>query len=369
MRVLHIITSLRTGGAEQLVADLAWRLHQSGDEVAVLLFDGTRTALVDGLEERGIPVHALGKGPGAMRNLFLLPRLWRFLREHPFDIIHTHNTPCQFLAALVPRQTRITTEHNTTNRRRKWKWFRPIDRWLYGRYRMIVCVGDKTRSDLSAWLGRPDLSARMTVIPNGIDLRRFRKAVPAAEITREGGYHILMVAAFRPQKDHATLIRAVHLLPGEYRLLLAGGSETAQDGETLLSCRKLVQELGMEDRVRFLGVRSDIPELIASCDTFVLSTFYEGFPLAAIEAMASAKPVIASNSPGISDLVGGAGILVPPSNPEALAEAIRTICDNPDEARRIGDKCRERAGEFDIDKTTGEYRHLYGIIRKPVDII
>ena len=79
MKILHIITSLRTGGAERLVAELARRHHADGDEVEVLLFDGTRTPLVDELEKNGIPVHALGKGFAAMSNPLLLPALARFL--------------------------------------------------------------------------------------------------------------------------------------------------------------------------------------------------------------------------------------------------------------------------------------------------
>jgi glycosyltransferase involved in cell wall biosynthesis len=359
MRILHVITSLRTGGAEWLVIELAKRLYQAGDEVAVLLFDGTRTPLVEELDKDGIPVFALGKSAGAMRNPFLLPRLRRFLRNHPYDIVHTHNTPCQFLVALVPHQTMITTEHNTTNRRRNWLWFKPIDRWFYGRYDQIICVGEKTRKDLAFWLNRPALTKKMTVIANGIDLQRFREAIPSKGITREEGFHILMVAAFRPQKDHASLIRALSFLPKDYHLLLAGGSETDHDRKTFLACQSLVRELNFEDRVHFLGVRMDTPELMAASNVVVLSTFYEGFGLSALEAMAAAKPVVASDVPGLSDLVGGAGILVPPGEPAALARTIQDICENPDKAREIGRRCQERAQKYDINETARQYRQLY----------
>ena len=82
MRILHVITSLRTGGAERLVVELVKRLHNAGDDVAVLLFDGMRTPLVEELENGGIPVFALGKGAGAMRNPLLLLKLRCFLRKH-----------------------------------------------------------------------------------------------------------------------------------------------------------------------------------------------------------------------------------------------------------------------------------------------
>ena len=102
---------------------------------------------------------------------------------------------------MVPALTRVTTEHGTINRRRNWRWFKPIDRWMYSRYKKIVCVGEETRKNLSAWLNRPDLDKRMTVIPNGIDLERIRKATPAEEIQSVHWHRILMVSAFRPEKD------------------------------------------------------------------------------------------------------------------------------------------------------------------------
>jgi len=360
MRILHIITSLRTGGAERLVTELALRLD--GDDVAVLLFDGTRTPFVEKLERNGIPVFSLGMGAKAMHNPFILWRLRHFLRKRPYDILHTHNTSCQFLSALVPHQARITTEHNTTNRRRSWPWFRPIDRWMYGRYQAIVCVGEETKIALARWLNKQALAEKMTMIPNGIDLQRFRNAKPEEGPTPTAGFTILMVAAFRPQKDHATLIRALSLLPDEYQLKLAGGFETTHDHPVFSACRNLARELKLENRIRFLGVRTDIPELMAACHVVVLSSVYEGFGLAALEGMASGKPVIASDVDGLRDLVGGAGLLVPPGDPQALAKAIREVCERPSYARELGQKCRERAQQYDIDETVQKYRQLYGEI-------
>ena len=94
MKILHIITSLRTGGAERIVADLCPCLQKIGDEISVLLLDGTRTSLYDQLEHAGIHIDSLSKGWRAMRNPFLLPRLLRYLKNNAFDIVHSHNTFC-----------------------------------------------------------------------------------------------------------------------------------------------------------------------------------------------------------------------------------------------------------------------------------
>ena len=357
MRILHIITSLRTGGAERLVTELALRHGTAGDQVEVLLFDGSRTPLVEELEKCGIPVHALGMGPRAMYNPFLLPKLVRFLRKHAFDIVHTHNTSCQILTALAPVRFGITTEHGSQNRRRNWPWFKPIDRWMYGRYQKIVCVGEETRKTLSAWLNRPELDKRMTVIHNGIDPTSIAAATPAEDLARQDGYKVLMVSAFRPEKDQQTLIRAISMLPKTYHLFLAGGAETPENRQVLEACLTLAKE--QQDRITFLGIRTDIPALLAAADVIVLSSRHEGMSLSVLEAMAAAKPVVASDVPGLSDLVGGAGVLVPPGDPEALARTIQDICENPGQAREIGRRCQERAQKYDIDETARLYRQLY----------
>lgn len=355
MRILHVITSLRTGGAERLVTELALRHKALGNEVEVLLFDGTVTPLVTQLEKGGIKVHALGMGPRAMYNPLLLPRLAGFMKKHPFDIVHTHNTPCQILTALIPRQTRITTEHNALNRRRNWPWFKPIDHWMYGRYQKIVCVGEETRQTLSEWLDRPELDNRMTVIPNGIDLERITSATPSGDLTKHDGYKILMVSAFRPEKDQQTLIRAFQQLPEEYHLFLAGGAETPENQRLLEACKALAND----HPVHFLGIRSDVPALLAAADVVVLSSRHEGMSLSALEGMASGKPLIASDVEGMRDLVSGAGLLFPPGDAEKLAALIRQVCENPDFACEIGEQCRKRAARYDIAETARKYHQIY----------
>ena len=355
MRILHIITSLRTGGAERLVTELALRHGTAGDQVEVLLFDGSRTPLVEELEKCGIPVHALGMGPRAMYNPFLLPKLVRFLRKHAFYIVHTHNTSCQILTALAPVRFGITTEHGSQNRRRNWPWFKPIDRWMYGRYQKIVCVGEETRKTLSAWLNRPELDKRMTVIHNGIDPTSIAAATPAEDLARQDGYKVLMVSAFRPEKDQQTLIRAFQQLPENYHLFLAGGAETPECQRILEDCKTLAKD----GPIHFLGIRSDVPDLLAAADVIVLSSKHEGMSLSVLEGMASGKPLIASDVEGMRDLVTGAGLLFPPGDSEKLAGLIRQVCENPSLAREIGERCQKRAAHYDITETARKYRYLY----------
>lgn len=365
MRILHFITSLRTGGAERLVTDLLPRFRDAGHEVSLLLMDGTRTPLYEELERKGIRTDALSSGWRSMRNPLLINRLKRYLKEHPVDILHTHNTACQLLAAAAARRlpvALVTTEHNTTNRRRGWKGFRPVDRWMYRQYRQIICVGEETRSGLLSYLEDEGIAAKTQVVPNGIDLSRFRDAVPDPEILALPGHKVTMVAAFRPQKDHATLIRAMQYLPEDYRLLLAGGAETREDQETLRQCREQVARLGLGNRVRFLGVRQDIPELLAASDAVVLSTHHEGFGLAAAEAMASGKVLILSDLKVLRNVTGNTGLFFPCGDAEELARLIRLGCEDLTCAERLQEQCRNRAKKYDINTNAQAYLDIYGKI-------
>lgn len=362
MRILQIITSLRTGGAERLVVDLAKQMKLAGDEVEILLFDGTETPLRAEAEAAGIPVRALSKGWHAMRNPLLFFKLLRELRKNRYDVIHAHNTSCQLLLAFAScfqRLRLVTTEHNTDNRRRRWRGYRGVDRWMYGRYRRVVCVGEETRQALAAWLAHPDLTNRLTVIPNGIDVSKYAEAIPSEDITSQEGRKILMISAFRSQKDHPTLIRTLTNLSEEYRLFLAGGSETDEDRRYLNDCKQLVTDLGLGKRVCFLGIRPDVPQLLAATDVVVLSTAYEGMSLSLLEAMAAGRPLIASDVPGVHDLVSGAGLLFPFGDDRRLAELIRQVCENPSFSAEVGAKCRARAAEYDVAETARRYLQEY----------
>lgn len=362
MRILQVITSLRTGGAERLVVDLSMQLKLAGDGVEILLFDGTETPLKSEAEAAGIPVHVLSKGWRAMRNPLLFFKLTRFLRKNKFDIVHTHNTACQLLTAVsscfVPFRL-VTTEHNTDNRRRRWRWYRVVDRWMYGRYQRIFCVGEETKSDLAGYLDCDRLTEKLIVINNGIDVQKFADAIPAPDLAAVEGHKILMVSAFRPQKDQQTLIRALAVLPIDYSLFLAGGSETAEDQKCQEECRQLVKELGLMQRAHFLGVRADVPQLLSAADVVVLSTAYEGMSLSILEAMASGRPLLASDVPGVHDLVSGAGLLFPFGDDRRLAELIRQVCENPSFAAEVGAKCRVRAAAYDVAETARRYLQEY----------
>ena len=173
MRILHVITSLHIGGAERLMLDLLPLLRDSGkNEVELLLFDGQRTLLTEELKTKGITIHSISNR-GNVYSPWMVIKLLRFLDG--YDIIHTHNTPCQFyvpLSASIKRvkSKLVTTEHSSNNRRRTKRWFRPLDKWMYSRYNAIICIADKARKNLEQYIGP---LTNIYTITNGVDTKRF----------------------------------------------------------------------------------------------------------------------------------------------------------------------------------------------------
>ena len=139
MKILHVITSLRTGGAEKLMVDLLPRMKERGHEVDLCVFDGVRTPFYEELEHRGVKVIPLGNSVYSPLNIGKLVKLMR-----GYDIVHSHNTACQYfvaIASLFVQCSIFTTEHNTSNRRRNG-WWRMLDRWMYGRYEKVICISE-----------------------------------------------------------------------------------------------------------------------------------------------------------------------------------------------------------------------------------
>lgn len=349
MKILHVITSLRTGGAEKLMIDLLPRLKQQGHEVELCVFDGEKTPFYEQIENAGIKVHTLSVGE-SVYNPWHIVRLSRLMKQ--FDIVHTHNTAPQLFAAIaniLGKQTLITTEHNTTNRRRDKWYLKPGDVWMYRQYKNIICISDQARENLVQYIGE---DPKIVTIYNGIDVMRFANARSMAKVDAAMKI-ITMVAAFRAQKDHKTLIKAFNLLPDNYLLQLVGDGELRKDME------EFAQHIACAERIKFLGNRNDVPELMKSGDVVVLSSHYEGLSLSSLEGMASGKPFIASDVDGLHEIVDGYGVLFPHEDEKKLAEEILEITKDNTYAENIAKRCQERAYQFDIQVMAERYNSIY----------
>ena len=357
MKILHVITSLRTGGAEKLMVDLLPRLKQRGHEVDLLLFDGTDTPFRCAAEEAGIKVMDMGKG-GSVYSPVKLFKLLPYLKK--YDVIHTHNTACQLFAAvgsLWNSAVLCTTEHNTSNRRRAWKWYARVDRWMYNRYQKVICISDKAEENLRQFIGKS--KADVLTINNGIDVEKYASASasPVLERTAPGSRKIIMVAGFRLQKDQDTIIKALSMLPHDFHLFLVG------DGERRQECETLAEQQGVAGRVHFMGLRSDIPELLHAADYVVMSSHWEGLSLSSVEGMSVGKPFLASDVDGLHDVVKDAGILFPHGDSAALAKWLQDLDLSKELYQEIAKKCYGRAEQFDISTMVKGYSSVYESLR------
>lgn len=353
MKILHVITSLYIGGAERLMVDLLPRLREDGNnEIELLLLNGVETPFKHQLEQCGIKIHSL-----SMTNDVYSPNkllgIRRFLGQHNYDIIHTHNTACQLFVPLARTFAShngklVTTEHSTNNRRRTKWWCRPLDKWMYNHYDAVICISGQTRTALEGYIGK---KVNLVTINNGVDVSRFLR--PVKDINGHNDFVITMVAGLRVEKDHETVLRAMTHLPDNYRLQLVGG------GVKEAELKALTASLGLEDRVAFLGVRQDVPDILEQSDVALLSSHWEGFGLVAVEGMASGRPFIASDVDGLREVVGQAGVLFPRGDDEALAQTIRQLCEHPDEYREVALRCQEKAQQYDISVTASKYLELY----------
>ena len=164
---------------------------------------------------------------------------------------------------------------------------------------------------------------------------------------------IAMVAGFRYQKDQETLIRAMSYVPKDVELWLIG------DGERRTIIEQCVKEKGLENRVRLLGIRNDIPSILKTVDIVVQSSHWEGFGLAAVEGMAAGKPVVASNVAGLSQVVSNAGVLFPLGDDKALADILNKLLTDYKYYNTVKGRCVKRAHKFDISKMVYKYCQVY----------
>ncbi|MGN0229122.1 MAG: glycosyltransferase [Muribaculaceae bacterium] len=360
MKILHVITSLRTGGAEKLMVDLLPRLQKLGDSVDLLVFDGNETPFMQQLASKGINIISLSQG-GNVYNPLNIIRLAYHLRD--YQIIHTHNTACQLFAPIArlisgAKVQLITTEHSTTNRRRgKW-YFKPIDRWMYSKYAHIIAISKKAGELLAQHIGSNDIR----IIENGIDIQRYAQAAPIERQLLVPHYTdndkiITMVAAFRVGKDQDTAIRALTHLPDNIKLCLVGDGERRSDIEALIC------QLGLQERVRLLGIRSDVPSILRASHIVVLASHWEGLSLSSVEGMASGRPFIASDVDGLREVVANAGLLFPDSDHQELANIILRLNESPEFYNTVAAACAQAARRYDIATTASNYSAIYHLIQ------
>jgi glycosyltransferase involved in cell wall biosynthesis len=361
--VCQVLHGLGVGGAEVLAARLARRLGDAIRFVFVCLDElGT---IGQELRNEGFPVRVLERRPGL--DWRCARRLADVVRRERVDLLHTHQyTPFFYgAAARLPyrRPSLLFTEHG----RHQPDYPRPkrilANRLLLGRRDRVVGVGEAVRQALITNEGLP--GERVAVIHNGIDLSPFTAgSYDREEVRRELGVGpddlvVIQVARLDPLKDHATAVRIMARVAGrrpEARLVFVG------EGPELGSIRELVRGHGLEGSVRLLGLRKDVPRLLAAADLSLLTSVSEGIPLTVIEAMAAGLPVVCTRVGGVGEVVedGREGLLAEAGDDDGLAEHLLRLAANPEERARMGRLGRQRAtAVFSEARMHSRYLDLY----------
>jgi glycosyltransferase involved in cell wall biosynthesis len=361
IRVVLAIESSGPGGAERMIVSLAQALRRAGDEpVVATLKPGWMTARA---EAAGIPVWIEPQRPGLDPGWVI--RFARRLSRERIDVLHSHEFGMNSYggaAALLSRTPAISTIHG-----RHWVVDRLRRRVAYRVLRALGIPVVAVSRDLAGFLEqRLGLSpGRLEVVHNGIPIepalgteeRAARRAALRSELGVPPKLPLLIaVGNLYPVKDHATLLRALSLLPDAWLAIAGRGGEEE-------NLRRLARELGIAERVHLLGLRDDIPRLLAAGDVFVQPSRSEGLPLAVLEAMAQGIPVVATDVGGVGEAVSDAetGYLVRPGDPAGLATAVGRILDSPDRGAALAAAASARVREeFSVEHMLARYRELYG---------
>jgi len=357
MKVLHVINSLIAGGAEKLLVDTAIKFHKIGIKIDVLLLQKNESPFLKKLEEYPeINILSLSTS-GSLYNPIFVFKLKKIMKK--YEVIHVHLFPSLYwvsLAKIISSENHklIYTEHNTTNRRRNIPLLKFTDRILYKSYNKIISISDSVDTSLKKHLGKK--FNNVTKIYNGIDLKEINNAkkYTKGELNiPEDSKVIIQVSSFTPQKNQETLINSLKHLPDNVYLLLVG------NGPLKLKNEALSKELNLNNRVLFLGVRNDVPRLLKSVDAVVLSSHFEGLSLSSVEGLASGKPFLASNVPGLSEVVLDYGILFENNDSKDLGNKLISVFADKDYAKEVATKCKIRAKVFDINNMISQYSELY----------
>lgn len=366
MKALHVINSLVAGGAERSLADLLPRLSEGGLECRILALDSRGDVFSEGLRRAGVEVFFSRPGGASPYSPARLPALRKAIRDFGPDLVHAHLGPAQHWAWAVleslseeERRPLVITEHAVWNRRMALPLLRPLERRIYGGAASIVAVSEGVAASLVTWLGLE--SSAIEVIPNGIDPARFEGAAPDAELRAWAGDRplLLMVGRLVEAKDHVTALRMLGRLPSRFALALVG------EGPERARIEALATELGLWDRLRLLGTRTDVPSLLAAADFYLQTSSHEGFGIAAVEAMAAGLPLCVSEAGGLPSVVGAGGLHFPVGDDAAGAAALLRLEAEPGLAEGLARAGRERARLFSADETARRHIELYeGILAR-----
>ncbi len=371
MKVLHVINTLSAGGAELHLLTLCSHLKRQGVGVTVACLKenvkDSRPLRLD-FEKEGIKV--INLGADRRFDARCIVRLVGLLKEERPNLLHTHLPRADFVGAIghffCPSIPWICSVHDIHSRSWSGRWTLSLFNLVWRRPDVVIAISNAVKD----WLvkERDIPSEKVKVIYYGIESQRFSQ--PNSELRKawglEGRAVIGSIGRLEPRKAHETLIQAMPTILRQVpnSCLLIAGHDPWGYGKVLNS---LTDQLHLNHYVRLVGFQSDIPSFLQAVDVFAFASTSEGFGQVVIEAMAAARPVVASRIPPFTEIItdGETGILVELDDADAFARAITWLIQNPEEARRMTFEARERvrndfSGKTMADKILSLYGELVG---------
>ena len=365
MRVTHVVYSLARGGQEKLLMDLGLCQKRSGHRVSVCSITKKEGPFARQLEENGVEVLALKSTGFSLR---VVDRLAAELRRLRTTVVHTHNTTAHFYGGFAARVAKvpavINTRHGVGGTR--------VNHLREGLFRCTQVLADRVVFVCDAARGQHVArhvvpADKALTIYNGVPLESYAidlDSTARERMLRELGANpqdrvVSVVARLEPIKDLPTFVRAAGRVlasePNTRFLIIGGGSQEAH-------IRQIVDDLGIGNAISLLGDRRDVGRLLAGTDLFVLPSINEGMPLTLIEAMSAGVPVVATRVGGVPEVVAHdeTGLLVPPQDPGAMAEAMLELLRDTGRARSMGRRGMQRARQqFRLETMVAAYQAVY----------
>lgn len=348
------------GGAETLILQLADELSDRGHRIVCVLPE-TEGWLTNEVRSRGFSLHTF-----RIRHPFdtlLVRDLSAFLASEGVDALHSHEFAMGIFGTVVAgalRRPHVISMHGNETILDRLR-HRVLLRWAFRNSHAAVAVSHATRDHMVERLGLP--CEAIKVIRNGVPVREGdRRAARASLGLGFGEVLLLATGSLVERKGFHVLVDALGILDrrGEqlppWKLVIAG------EGSFRAEIESRVSESQLQDRISLLGYRSDIPDLQAAADLFVMPSLWEGLPLAVLEAMCVGNPVVASRTSGIPEAIRHEedGILVEPGDAAALANALSRLLSNPGLRGRLGAAALRRAlDHFTVERMADEYENLY----------
>jgi glycosyltransferase involved in cell wall biosynthesis len=376
IRVLRILSRLNVGGPSIQVIQLTAGLDPSRFESMLVvgresIREGNMFDLAESCGVKPMQLHSLGREISLWNDLLATYLLWRLMKRCQPHVVHTHTSKAGFSGRIAARIAGVPVVVHTFHGHVFHGYFGPLatrffvqlERFLARLSDRVVAISETLRDDLIEREVAP--REKIEVIPLGLDLAPFLAIDGRSGELRTAlkmsprDFVIGIVGRLVPVKDHNTFLRAaakVAAKRSDARFVIVG------DGELRAKLEEQASALGLQGLAHFTGWRRDLMSIYADLDLIVLSSRNEGTPVSIIEGSAAGKPVVATKVGGIPDLIedGWNGLLVPPQDPDALADSMLKILDNPDLAQTFASRSKERVREkYDIARLRTELQMLY----------